>query len=203
MKTYTPEQRLQNMLNRAIELGYTVFDLKNGMSAEEYIIECDPTPLHEIHEGSPNLWSDGMGYTQEVPRSDVKTEWWRTCCQTRICLEFVVNSEGKQVKLYEKRTFDVMYIQGESVNAEGFHESYLHCLEFIKKHNGTDGGHFPQYIGGEVFIYCYETEQNVYTEKVIDPQNPDSHRIKKYLNASSILKRFINLWSSHSAFFRK
>lgn len=200
MKIYTPEERLQNILSRAIELGYTTADLENGMSAEGYIIEYDTNPSHEIYEGSYIKWSDGMGYTYKESKRYIKTEWWRDFPKTKILLDMVVNSEGHLVELYEKRTFDVMYNKGESINDEKFHESYMYCLEFIKKHNGTDESYLPQYIGGEVIIFCYETEQTVYTEKVLNPQIPNLHRIEENPSKSSILKRLTNLWDSFKAF---
>lgn len=200
MKTYTPEERLQNILSRATELGYTTADLEKGMCAEGYIIEHATNPLHELYEGSYINWSDGMGYTYVESRRYIKTEWWRNLPKTEILLDFAVNSEGRLVELYEKRTFDVMYNKGESINDEKFHESYMYCLEFIKKYNGTGESYFPQYIGGDVIIFCYETEQTVYTEKVLSPQSPDLHRIEENPGKPSILKRLINLWGNFKTF---
>lgn len=141
-----------------------------------------------------------MGYTYEESKRYIKIEWWRDFPKTEILLDMVVNSEGHLVELYERRTFDVMYNKGESINDEKFHNSYMYCLEFIKKHNGTAESYFPQYIGGEVIIFCYETEETVYTEKVLNPQISDSHRIEENPSKSSILKRIINLWDSFKAF---
>lgn len=66
----------------------------------------------------------------------------------------------------DKPTCDVVFNDGTSSNRKGWHKSYDYCMDYIQKNNGTNNSYFADYKGGIVSIYCNETEQDVYSERV-------------------------------------
>ena len=65
-----------------------------------------------------------------------------------------------------KKTYDVCFDNDTSSNGEGWHESYQYCKDYIEMTNGTNEGYFKDYKGGIVSIYCNETGEEVYSERV-------------------------------------
>lgn len=71
------------------------------------------------------------------------------------------------IKIYRSmRTYDVCFNSDTDSNSMGFYDSYDYCLNWIQIHNGTDHSYFADYKGGTVSIFCNETEEEVYEERV-------------------------------------
>ena len=65
-----------------------------------------------------------------------------------------------------KKTYDVCFDNDNSSNNEGWHETYEYCKNYIEMYNGTNESYFEDYKGGIVSIYCNETGEEVYSERV-------------------------------------
>ena len=65
-----------------------------------------------------------------------------------------------------KKTYDVCFDNDNSSNNEGWHETYEYCKNYIEMYNGTNESYFEDYKGGIVSIYCNETDEEVYSERV-------------------------------------
>ena len=65
-----------------------------------------------------------------------------------------------------KKTYDVCFDSDTSSNNEGWHETYEYCKNYIEMYNGTNESYFEDYKGGIVSIYCNETDEEVYSERV-------------------------------------
>lgn len=64
------------------------------------------------------------------------------------------------------KTYDIHFNDSENSNNLGWQVSYDECLDYIKRHNGTDESYFADYKGGVVSIYCNETKEEVYQEPI-------------------------------------
>ena len=65
-----------------------------------------------------------------------------------------------------KKTYDVCFDSDTSSNNEGWHETYEYCKNYIEMYNGTNESYFEDYKDGIVSIYCNETGEEVYSERV-------------------------------------
>ena len=63
-------------------------------------------------------------------------------------------------------TYDVQFDDDNNTNGKGWHESYQYCKDYIEIYNGTNESYFEDYKGGIVSIYCNETDEKVYSERV-------------------------------------
>ena len=63
-------------------------------------------------------------------------------------------------------TYDVYFDDDNNTNGEGWHESYQYCKDYIESNNGSNWSYFEDYKGGIVSIYCNETGEEVYSERV-------------------------------------
>ena len=72
----------------------------------------------------------------------------------------------KNYLMEKEKTYDVVFHDETSDNNKGWSESYEYCKDYIEQYNGTNESYFADYKGGTVAIYCNETEEEVYWEKV-------------------------------------
>lgn len=88
-------------------------------------------------------------------------------CQKYGCaLEDAIFYAEDDFKELSKKTYDVCFDDDNNSNGEGWHESYQYCKDYIEMTNGTNEGYFKDYKGGIVSIYCNETGEEVYSERV-------------------------------------
>lgn len=68
----------------------------------------------------------------------------------------------------KKYTYDVCFDDEYNGNSKNFtNASFDKCMLYINTFNGSDESYFKDYKGGTVSIVCNETEETVYSEKVI------------------------------------
>ena len=65
-----------------------------------------------------------------------------------------------------KKTYDVQFDNDDYTNSKGWHETFEYCKDYIESYNGTNESYFEDYKGGTVSIYCNETDEEVYSERV-------------------------------------
>ena len=88
-------------------------------------------------------------------------------CQKYGCaLDDAIFLAEDDFKELAKKTYDVCFDNDNSSNNEGWHETYEYCKNYIEMYNGTNEDYFKDYKGGIVSIYCNETDEEVYSERV-------------------------------------
>lgn len=88
------------------------------------------------------------------------------CQEYGYTLEDAIFYAEDDFKELSKKTYDVCFDDDNNSNGEGWHESYQYCKDYIEMTNGTNEGYFKDYKGGIVSIYCNETGEEVYSERV-------------------------------------
>ena len=88
------------------------------------------------------------------------------CQEYGYTLEDAIFYAEDDFKELSKKTYDVCFDDDNNTNGEGWHESYQYCKDYIESNNGSNWSYFGDYKGGIVSIYCNETGEQVYSERV-------------------------------------
>ena len=88
------------------------------------------------------------------------------CQEYGYTLEDAIFYAEDDFKELSKKTYDVCFDDDNNTNGEGWHESYQYCKDYIESNNGSNWSYFEDYKGGIVSIYCNETGEEVYSERV-------------------------------------
>lgn len=71
------------------------------------------------------------------------------------------------VKVEAKKTYDVVFNNGEQKTNKGWEAKFCDCKAYIEDCNGTQDESFAANKGGVVFIVCNQTKEEVFHEDVL------------------------------------
>lgn len=138
--------------------GYKIVD--PYASCSEDIMKSSKTAFYEVFEGEPISVSEDGEPTLVDPvfsSPHFYTVWNIQPYRITVKRNFMQK---------DSFTYDVFFDDDNNTNSKGWHESYKYCKDYIDMYNGTNESYFEDYKGGFVSIYCNETGEEVYSERI-------------------------------------